>query len=258
MRGILPAMSNPYDVSPEQPPSPQSLADLAGTTDWPLPERVAVVALEYREDQHQLPSVTLGRDVLVDLESSTPCLVVANPTTGANHFHLLRRQAKARPRRPLVVFTPKQLLRLKAAASPVEAFTQGGFQEVIPDTQKLDGKRVERVILVSGRLYYDLEKARQKAEDDKVAILRVEQLYPLPTERIKEELAKYPNAALVWAQDEPGNQGPWPFIGINLAPELDRPLTLASRHASAATSTGSHKRHEVEQAQLLQEAFRRG
>ncbi|WP_372699452.1 multifunctional oxoglutarate decarboxylase/oxoglutarate dehydrogenase thiamine pyrophosphate-binding subunit/dihydrolipoyllysine-residue succinyltransferase subunit [Arthrobacter sp. JSM 101049] len=182
-------------------------------------------------------------------------LVVANPSNGANHFHLLRRQAYARPRKPLVIFTPKQLLRLKAAACTVEDFTQGRFQEVIGDTMNLQDSAVERVLLVSGRLYYDLEAARKKAGDEKTAIIRVEQLYPLPLEQIKAELAKYPNAKLYWTQDEPANQGPWPFMGLNLAPELDRPLVLVSRSASAATSTGSHKRHEVELAELLQDAF---
>jgi len=184
-------------------------------------------------------------------------MFVANPSTGANHFHLLRRQAYHRPRKPLVIFTPKQLLRLKAAACSVEEFTQGSFQEIIPDTTQLDAAQVDRVLLVSGRLYYDLAAARQKANDTRTAIIRVEQLYPLPTGQIKAELAKYPNADLVWAQDEPANQGPWPFIGLNLVPELDRPVRLVSRPASAATSTGSHKRHDAELATLLQQAFTR-
>ncbi|GAB3753563.1 multifunctional oxoglutarate decarboxylase/oxoglutarate dehydrogenase thiamine pyrophosphate-binding subunit/dihydrolipoyllysine-residue succinyltransferase subunit [Zhihengliuella somnathii] len=184
-------------------------------------------------------------------------MVVANPTTGANHFHLLRRQAYARPRKPLVIFTPKQLLRLKAAASSVEDFTQGTFRSVIGDTADLNANEVERVVLVSGRLYYDLAAARKKAEDTKTAIVRVEQLYPLPVEEIQTELAAYPNADVVWAQDEPANQGPWPFIGLNLAPELDRTLNLVSRPASASTAAGSHKRHDAEQATLLTQVFDR-
>ncbi|GHD08701.1 multifunctional oxoglutarate decarboxylase/oxoglutarate dehydrogenase thiamine pyrophosphate-binding subunit/dihydrolipoyllysine-residue succinyltransferase subunit [Zhihengliuella salsuginis] len=184
-------------------------------------------------------------------------IVVANPSSGANHFHLLRRQAYSRPRKPLVIFTPKQLLRLKAAASPVEDFIQGSFQTVIGDSASLTASEVDRVVLVSGRLYYDLVAARKKADDSKTAIVRVEQLYPLPVEEIRAELEKYPNADVVWAQDEPANQGPWPFIGLNLPPELDRPVRLAARAASAATATGSHKRHDGEQAALLQQVFNR-
>ncbi|WP_284979710.1 multifunctional oxoglutarate decarboxylase/oxoglutarate dehydrogenase thiamine pyrophosphate-binding subunit/dihydrolipoyllysine-residue succinyltransferase subunit [Arthrobacter sp. fls2-241-R2A-200] len=181
-------------------------------------------------------------------------MIVANPTTAASHFHLLRRQAYSRPRKPLIIFTPKQLLRLKGAASAVEDFTNGGFRPVIadPDVQPAN---VERVILVSGRLYYDLLSNRQKSGDTSTAIIRVEQLYPLPKAEIDAELAKYPNADIVWAQDEPANQGPWPFMGLNLAPELDRKLRLVSRPASASTAAGSMKRHAAEQDALIKQAF---
>ncbi|GAA1347496.1 multifunctional oxoglutarate decarboxylase/oxoglutarate dehydrogenase thiamine pyrophosphate-binding subunit/dihydrolipoyllysine-residue succinyltransferase subunit [Falsarthrobacter nasiphocae] len=181
-------------------------------------------------------------------------LVIANPSTGANHFHLLRRHALSKQVKPLVVFTPKQLLRLKAAATDVDAFTEGSFQPVIPDAEAA-ASAVTKVLLVSGRLYYDLAAKRAKAGDDSVAIVRVEQLYPLPVEAIKAELAKYPNADVVWVQDEPRNQGPWPFMAINLAPELDRPLTVVSRPASASTAAGSMKRHTGEQDALLGELF---
>ncbi|MER2138351.1 MAG: multifunctional oxoglutarate decarboxylase/oxoglutarate dehydrogenase thiamine pyrophosphate-binding subunit/dihydrolipoyllysine-residue succinyltransferase subunit, partial [Arthrobacter sp.] len=184
-------------------------------------------------------------------------MIVANPTTGASHFHLLRRQAYSRPRKPLVIFTPKQLLRLKAAATSVEDFTQGSFQPVIGEHAELDSNAVDKVLLVSGRLYYDLLANRQKAGDEKTAIIRVEQLYPLPYKEIQDAVAKYPNAELVWAQDEPANQGPWPFIGLNLPQELDRPLRLVSRPASASTATGSAKRHAVEQDILVKKAFER-
>ncbi|MEO6531331.1 MAG: multifunctional oxoglutarate decarboxylase/oxoglutarate dehydrogenase thiamine pyrophosphate-binding subunit/dihydrolipoyllysine-residue succinyltransferase subunit, partial [Specibacter sp.] len=184
-------------------------------------------------------------------------MIVANPTTPASHFHLLRRQAYRRPRKPLIIFTPKQLLRLKAAASSVADFTTGGFRPVIGEHAALDNNAVDRAILVSGRLYYDLLAARDKAGDNKAAIIRVEQLYPLPLEEINAELAKYPNAELVWAQDEPANQGPWPFMGLNLAPELDRKLNRVSRPASAATATGSAKNHAVEQTLLIKQAFER-
>ncbi|MDQ0735471.1 multifunctional oxoglutarate decarboxylase/oxoglutarate dehydrogenase thiamine pyrophosphate-binding subunit/dihydrolipoyllysine-residue succinyltransferase subunit [Arthrobacter agilis] len=184
-------------------------------------------------------------------------MVVANPSSAASHFHLLRRHAYHRPRKPLVIFTPKQLLRLKAAASSVEDFTQGTFRPVIPDTLQTPGNDVERVILVSGRLYYDLLASRQKLDDGRTAIVRVEQLYPLPVDEIRDALATYPNAEIVWAQDEPANQGPWPFIGLNLPQELDRSVRLASRPASASTATGSAKNHAVEQELLIKRAFGR-
>jgi 2-oxoglutarate dehydrogenase E1 component len=148
-------------------------------------------------------------------------------------------------------------LRLKAAASSVEDFTQGGFQPVIGDTAGLNPPEVTRVLLVSGRLYYDLAAARQKANDTSTAIVRVEQLAPLPVEEIKAAIGAYPNADLVWAQDEPANQGPWPFIGLNLPQHLDRQLRLVSRPASASTATGSAKHHAVEQEILIGKAFDR-
>ncbi|MFB2571095.1 multifunctional oxoglutarate decarboxylase/oxoglutarate dehydrogenase thiamine pyrophosphate-binding subunit/dihydrolipoyllysine-residue succinyltransferase subunit [Micrococcus sp. IITD107] len=178
---------------------------------------------------------------------------VANPSTGANHFHLLREQAYSRPRRPLVIFTPKQLLRLKAAANSVADFTQKGFQAVIPDEQA--SSSATTVQLVSGRLYYDLLARREKQKDTKTAIVRVEQLYPLPVEQIQAELDKYPNAQVLWVQDEPANQGPWPFMALNLLPQLEREVTLVSRPASASTSTGTKKRHDQEATVLLDEAF---
>jgi 2-oxoglutarate dehydrogenase E1 component len=180
---------------------------------------------------------------------------VLNPTTGANYFHALRRQAYLRPRKPMIVFTPKQLLRLKAAAQPVEAFTQAQFQPVIPDAIVPSGDAVKRVLVVSGRLYYDLLAEQEKTADATTAIIRVEQLYPLPAQEIAAELAKYPNAEVRWVQDEPENQGPWPFMALNLLPQLEREVRVVSRPASAATSTGSHKRHDEELKTLLKQAF---
>ena len=181
---------------------------------------------------------------------------VVNPSTGANHFHLLREHAYARPRRPLIVFTPKQLLRLKAAANSVEDFTEGRFQPVIPDAG-VDAKDVTRVVLVSGRLYYDLLARREKSGDTSTAIVRVEQLYPLPLDEIRKALRAYPVADVTWVQDEPANQGPWPFMALNLVPQLDVPVTLVSRPASAATSAGTKGRHDQELSTLLDAAFGR-
>ncbi|MDO5619698.1 multifunctional oxoglutarate decarboxylase/oxoglutarate dehydrogenase thiamine pyrophosphate-binding subunit/dihydrolipoyllysine-residue succinyltransferase subunit [Kocuria sp.] len=182
-------------------------------------------------------------------------MIVAQPSTPANHFHLLRRQAYSRPRKPLIVASPKQLLRLKAAASPIEDFTSGTFRPVIEDQAGLDPKAVTDVVLVSGRLYYDLAAERAKREDKTTAIIRVEQLYPLPLEEIKAEVARYPEANVEWAQDEPANQGAWPFMAVNLAPELERRIRLISRPASASPANGSAKRHALENETLLEELF---
>ena len=179
-------------------------------------------------------------------------MTVAVPSTPASYFHLLRRHAHSRPHRPLVVFTPKQLLRLKAAASSVEDFTQGSFKPVLADTSGLDEKNVTRVVMVSGRLYYDLEAERQKKGITDTAIIRIEQLYPLPVEEIQEQLDRYPNVTdIVWAQDEPANQGQWPFIAVNLLPELKNNIRLASRRAAASPATGTGKRHAAELESLI-------
>ena len=126
---------------------------------------------------------------------------------------------------------------------------------MIEDQAGLDAEKVTRVVLVSGRLYYDLAAHREKNDDRSTAIVRVEQLYPLPTEEIRAELAKYPNAKVVWAQDEPANQGPWPFMAVNLVPELDRSVSLISRPASASPAAGSAKRHALELETLIEELF---
>jgi 2-oxoglutarate decarboxylase len=190
-------------------------------------------------------------------------MTVAYPSTPASHFHLLRRQAFARPRRPLVVFTPKSMLRLKAASSMPQDFTTGTFRPVLPDSRVLpDGNAVTRVLLCSGKVVWELEAERDKRGDDRTAILRVEQLAPIPAQELAHELRDYPNAEVVWVQDEPKNQGAWPFMALNL-PELlaehgeTRPLRVAARRASASPATGSHKKHEIEQAALLAEAFDR-
>nr|WP_157237140.1 multifunctional oxoglutarate decarboxylase/oxoglutarate dehydrogenase thiamine pyrophosphate-binding subunit/dihydrolipoyllysine-residue succinyltransferase subunit [Promicromonospora sukumoe] len=183
-------------------------------------------------------------------------ITIAQPSTPASYFHLLRRQAYARPRRPLVVFTPKQLLRLKAAASAVEDFTEGTFQEVIPDATA-DTAKVDRVLLCTGRVYYDLLAERTKRGDEGVAIVRLEQLYPFPEAQIRAELAKYGDAEVVWVQDEPQNQGAWGFI--HLALPMDVPyVKVVSRPASASTAAGTAKLHQAQQKTLLEQAFTRG
>lgn len=189
-------------------------------------------------------------------------MVVAHPSTPASHFHLLRRQAYARPRKPLVVFTPKQLLRLKAAQSSVADFTQGRFEPVLADRTEPRPSQVDRVLIASGRVTYDLEAYREKHEDKNTAILRLEQYYPLPARELAEAVHHYPDADLVWVQDEPRNQGGWSFLALNLPARLaehgeTRPLKVISRPESAAPSTGSSKFHAAEQEILVESAFKR-
>ncbi|TRW43843.1 multifunctional oxoglutarate decarboxylase/oxoglutarate dehydrogenase thiamine pyrophosphate-binding subunit/dihydrolipoyllysine-residue succinyltransferase subunit [Georgenia yuyongxinii] len=188
-------------------------------------------------------------------------MVVAQPSTPANHFHLLRRQAYARPRKPLVLFSPKQLLRLKAAASSVEDFTTGTFRPVVGEVEprvREAADKVQRVLLCSGRVYYDLAAHRLKTEDPTTAIVRLEQLYPLELGQIAAELAAFPNAEVVWVQDEPENQGPWTFVSDHLGEALGgRSLRVVSRPAAASPSTGSHKRHVEENTDLMERAFAR-
>jgi multifunctional 2-oxoglutarate metabolism enzyme len=183
-------------------------------------------------------------------------MTVAQPSTPASHFHLLRRQAFTRPRRPLVVFTPKSMLRLKAASSSVADFTNGTFQPVIDDTQGLDKASVKRVILCSGKIYWDLMAELEKRGDRSIAVVRIEQLYPTPVDEIKQTYASYPNAELYWVQDEPANQGPWTYIGLFLPKYMNGQVaTLVSRPASASPATGSAKRHAVEQADVIARAL---
>lgn len=183
-------------------------------------------------------------------------MTVAQPTTPANYFHLLRWQAKSPYHRPLVVFTPKMLLRLKTATSTVSAFTSGAFQPIIADDADLDPTDVRRVVLCSGKVYYDLETARRNTGDAQTAIIRVERLYPLPVEEIRQQLAAFPNAGeVLWVQDEPANQGPWPFVALVFSEQLDQPFTRVSRPAGSAPAAGSGKRHETEQQALINTVF---
>ncbi|WP_314133895.1 multifunctional oxoglutarate decarboxylase/oxoglutarate dehydrogenase thiamine pyrophosphate-binding subunit/dihydrolipoyllysine-residue succinyltransferase subunit [Actinomyces oris] len=191
-------------------------------------------------------------------------MLVAQPSTPASYFHLLREHTYTRPRRPLIVFTPKQLLRLKAACSPVEDFTSGTFQPVIGETDDavLASARkqgVDRVLLCSGRVYYDLLAHRTKTGDTSTAIVRLEQLYPLESSAIAEALAPFSGAELVWVQDEPANQGMWPYLALNLPTDLTGGVlpTLVSRPEAAAPAVGTAGLHRAQQEEILRQAFAR-
>jgi 2-oxoglutarate dehydrogenase E1 component len=185
-------------------------------------------------------------------------LQVCYPTTPAQYFHLLRRQITPGMERPLVVITPKSLLRLPAAASTLDDLTSGGFKPIIDDDAIANADAVERVVLCSGKVYYDLVEARKKDAIEKVAVLRMEQFYPFPEQRLREVLERYAKAKqLVWAQEEPKNMGGWSFVEQRLEqllPAWDRPVYVG-RAASASPATGSYSIHQAEQARLVTEAL---
>ncbi|GAA2920292.1 alpha-ketoglutarate decarboxylase [Microbacterium keratanolyticum] len=186
-------------------------------------------------------------------------MTVARPSTPASYFHLLRRQAYARPRKPLIVFTPKAMLRLRGATSAVEEFTQGRFELVIDDDRNLDRSAVKRVLFHSGKVHWDLRAELEKNPNPEIALVRVEQLYPTPLAELKAIADTYPNAEIFWVQEEPENQGAWPFLALEFqtveGPRTVRPI---ARAASASPSTGSSKVHAVEQADLLRRALTLG
>ncbi|PZU32883.1 MAG: multifunctional oxoglutarate decarboxylase/oxoglutarate dehydrogenase thiamine pyrophosphate-binding subunit/dihydrolipoyllysine-residue succinyltransferase subunit [Microbacterium sp.] len=183
-------------------------------------------------------------------------MTVARPSTPASYFHLLRRQAYARPRRPLVVLTPKAMLRLRGATSPVEDFTTGRFEPVLDDARAIDKSVVKRVLLHSGKIHWDLVAELEKNPNPEIALVRVEQLYPAPIDELNRVIDSYPNAELVWVQDEPENQGAWPFIALEVVKHLHgRTIRRVSRAAAASTATGSPKVHAREQAAILGKAL---
>ena len=182
-------------------------------------------------------------------------MTVAQPSSPASYFHLLRWHMKNPARRPLIVFEPKSMLRLKAAASGLQDFTTGTFRPLIDDPTVVNATRV---IFCSGKVYHDLVAERAKLGESSTAIIRLEQLYPFPAKEFAEVAAKHPNANLLWVQDEPANQGPWPFVALTTSEFLEgRTLRRVSRRATASPATGSHHLHEEEQKALLMEAFSR-
>jgi 2-oxoglutarate dehydrogenase E1 component len=183
---------------------------------------------------------------------------VVNCTTAAQYFHVLRRQARQDARKPLIVITPKSLLRLPEAASAIDEFTSGGFQPIIGDGAVKDAAKVKRVLFCSGKVYYDLIAHQKNISDESTAIVRVEQFYPFPKNMIAGELGKYASAEdICWVQEEPQNMGGWFFIEPRLRPLLGagKSLRYAGRAASASPATGSHTIHQMEQRQIVKDAF---
>jgi 2-oxoglutarate dehydrogenase E1 component len=182
---------------------------------------------------------------------------VVQPTTASQIFHVLRRQVIRNLRKPLVIMTPKSLLRNKDATSPLSEFTKGGFQTIIPEHKELKADKVKRVVVCSGKVYYDLAKRRDEG-DEQAAILRVEQLYPFPHKVFAAELKKYPNLAeIVWSQDEPQNQGAWFFVQHYIHENMaeGQKLGYSGRAASASPAVGYSHLHQEQQKALVDGAF---
>ena len=177
---------------------------------------------------------------------------VCNITTPANYFHALRRQLKRDFRLPLVIMTPKSLLRHPKCVSKLEAFTSGGFQEVIDDNYT-DNKSVKRVLICSGKIYYELLEFQQKNERKDVAIVRMEQLYPMPVKQLSVIYKKYEGAEFYWVQEEPKNMGTWLYL---MRWDNNLHLKRISRESSASTATGYSKVHAEEQALIIEKAFK--
>ena len=183
---------------------------------------------------------------------------LVQPTTASQIFHVLRRQMVRNLRKPLVIFTPKSLLRHKDAASPLSEFTKGGFQTIIPEHKALKADKVKRVVVCSGKVYYDLAKKREENGHDDMVILRVEQLYPFPHKAFANELKKYPNASeVVWTQDEPQNQGAWFFVQHYIHENMleGQKLGYSGRAASASPAVGYSHLHQEQQKALVDGAF---
>ncbi|MDQ6759304.1 MAG: multifunctional oxoglutarate decarboxylase/oxoglutarate dehydrogenase thiamine pyrophosphate-binding subunit/dihydrolipoyllysine-residue succinyltransferase subunit, partial [Acidobacteriota bacterium] len=188
---------------------------------------------------------------------------VVNCTTPAQYFHLLRRQMyggmdRRGLRKPLIVFTPKRMLRHAKAVSTIDDLTSGGFHEVLPDTAIADDGQVKRVLLCWGQLYYDLLAAREERKTENIAIVRVEQMYPLAAGEMMGQLERYPGAQIAWVQEEPRNMGAWNFFDGRMRSVLEgtgRVLKYIGRAESASTAAGSLKRHQQEQSDIINTAF---
>jgi 2-oxoglutarate dehydrogenase E1 component len=186
---------------------------------------------------------------------------VAVPSTPAQMFHMLRRQARRPYKKPLVVMSPKSLLRHKLSTSTLTDITEGGFQVVIDEIDPIDGRAVDRVLICGGKVYFDLLEARRANKIKDIAIVRIEQLYPFPTQAMDAVLARYPNALdIVWVQEEPRNQGAWIYLlsRLHLFSRLHEPqqLMLVARPYSASPAVGYSSKHLEQQQALVSEALK--
>jgi len=184
---------------------------------------------------------------------------VVNLTTPAQFFHALRRQMLRNFRKPLVVMSPKSLLRNKLAVSAVADLSDGGFQNVLLDPKALEASKVRRLLLCSGKIYYDLQVGRDQREIDDVAIVRVEQLYPFPADELHAALERWPSVQEVyWVQEEPWNMGGWQFMAMRLPRVIgERELRYIGREEAASPAVGSYKMHQSEQNEIVAQALRK-
>ncbi len=223
---------------------------------WKLPNSVVMLLPHGYEGQGpEHSSARLERFLTLCAQDN---MQVCNVTTPAQYFHLLRRQIKAAIRKPLVIMTPKSLLRLPDAKSPKEDFTSGSFKEIIDDSTIQKKKFIEKVILTSGKVYYDLVNYRSSNNIDDIAIVRIEQYYPYKPKKMKELLASYPNATkIVWVQEEPKNMGAWFFLAQRLVDDVaeGQKLFYAGRPEGASPAVGSSKVSAQHQKDLVREAF---
>jgi 2-oxoglutarate decarboxylase len=226
----------------------------SGQTKWNQESGVVVLLPHGYEGQG--PDHTSARIERWLTMAADEAFVVAQPSTPASYFHLLRRHALGQEHRPLIVMTPKSMLKRKEAASQPADFTSGTFRPFVGD-ESADPQKVDTLLICSGRVTWDLMVERGKREDgERFAIARVEQLYPRPLDDIKHEIARYPNLKAVrWVQDEPRNMGPWPHYALNVWPEVDARVEPVTRPESSSPSVGTAKRHAEEQKDLIARAF---
>jgi 2-oxoglutarate dehydrogenase E1 component len=181
---------------------------------------------------------------------------VVYPTTSAQVFHLIRKQVKQSFRKPLIVMTPKSMLRLPAAVSRTEAFVFGHFRQVLPDVGVTDNAAVNKVLLCSGKIYHELAAQREKSGQTTTAIVRLEQLYPFPDGALTKTLAAYPNAKkFVWVQEEPRNMGAYRFAQAQLKELMGIDVDYVGRPDSASPAVGSQKQHAIEQDKIYAQAI---
>ncbi|MPZ63677.1 MAG: multifunctional oxoglutarate decarboxylase/oxoglutarate dehydrogenase thiamine pyrophosphate-binding subunit/dihydrolipoyllysine-residue succinyltransferase subunit [Propionibacteriales bacterium] len=227
----------------------------AGEAKWN--QRSGVVLLLPHGYEGQGPDHSSGRIERFLSLAANDAFTVAQPSTPASYFHLLRQHSLGDEHRPLIVFTPKSMLKRRDASSQPADFTDGSFRPVIGDPD-VDPNSVERVLMCSGRIAWDLlaERSKREGDEPRTAVVRMERLYPRPIEEVKAELSRYPNLREIrWVQDEPSNMGPWPDLALHLTAHLPAPFFRVSRPESSPPSTGQGSVHSAEAKALLQHAF---